>query len=107
MLLSKKQFLDCIDFIKTKTHQELKLSKMLEELSPGTHCDLFLYSGYENLLISILQIIFNDTSELISYKLYEFDDFDPKTKSLQLQETPELETWESLYDYLISQPTTN
>ena len=62
----------------------------------------FIYADYEDKLVYLLGIMFNDKTDLIGYKLYEFDAWpNQEWKNDQLKETPEVETWETVYDYLI------
>lgn len=101
-MISKSQFIEIIDFIKRKNEQENTLCDVLESLSPGSFCDCFLYSEYEEKLRFLLEQFLNDKTELISYKLYEFDQWSSEERrQKQLLETPEVESWETVYDYLI------
>lgn len=102
MIISKEKFISYIEFIKEKRKHEQLFCETLETLSPDAYCDAFLFSEYESKLINLLEIVFNDRSELISYKLYEFDTFSEKDKLEQTAETPEVRTWEMVYDYLVS-----
>jgi len=101
MLLSKQEFVTYMEFIQKKSLQQDKFCKALEELSPETYCDVFLYGDYEDKLLKLITKVMYDHTELITYKLYDFDNFDAKHKAKQLQETPEVETWETVYDYLV------
>lgn len=101
-MITKEQFLDYINFIKIKRTQQDKLCAILEELCPGEYCNTFIFTEYEDKLVDLLAHLFNDTTKLIEYKLYEFDDWvSEKEKERQIIETPEVETWDSVYDYLI------
>ena len=100
-VLSKEQFLRIIDFIKTKDKQEDKFCSVLEELVPGEYCNAFIFYEYRDLVFNLLQTMFDDQSDLIVYKMYEFDNFSEEAKKQQLKLTPELESWGTVYDYLV------
>ncbi|MBP5467700.1 MAG: hypothetical protein J6Z11_00480 [Candidatus Riflebacteria bacterium] len=100
MVISKKEFVGYMEFIEKKSLQQEKFCKALEELSPETHCDVFLYSDYETKLVRLLEIVTQDHTNLISYRLYDFNCFDAKRKAKMITECPELESWETVYDYL-------
>ena len=101
-MVSKETFLRCIDLIKEKDRQQTELSDILEKMSPGSRCDALVYCEYSDMLLNILKESLGDEFDLICYKFYEFDEFDQETQKKQLENTPEIETWESLYDYLIN-----
>ena len=101
MVISKEDFVSYMNFIEKKQLLQNKFCSVLEELSENCYCDAFIYSDYEEKLVNLLTQIMEDESELITYKLYEFDQFDAAQKAKQLKETPEVETWETVYDYLI------
>lgn len=101
MILSKEMFIKAIDFIKKKDEQEDKFCSVLEELCPGEYCNAFIFSDYREMLLETIGIMLDDETNLIGYKMYEFDDFSDENKKQQLELTPELESWETLYDYLV------
>ena len=101
MVISKKEFVEYMEFIEGKQKLQNKFCDVLEELSKGCYCDAFIFSDYEGMLINLLIKVMHDETELITYKMYEFDQFTPAQKAKQLAETPEVETWETVYDYLI------
>ena len=92
---------------KQESKQE-KFISVLEELSPGSYCDCFLFSEYQEQLLKLLEKIFDDKNEDISYFLYESGWlYDSEEKSFPKDET-EVELYtsvESLYDYLVSRMT--
>lgn len=100
-MLSKENFVKYMKFIEAKQLQENKLADILEEMSPTFRCDALVYSDYEANFIELLQEVMQDKTDLISYKLYEFDQFDAEEKAKQLLEIPEVESWGTVYDYLI------
>ena len=100
MVISKKEFVEYMEFIEKKSLQQEKFCKALEELSPETHCDVFLYSDYETKLVRLLEKVTEDHTDLISYRLYDFNCFDAKHKAKMIKECPELESWGTVYDYL-------
>lgn len=102
-MINKQTFLEMIDFIKEKNSQQEALVKVFEKMCPGFYCDTLVYSEYEDKVIKLLSQAMEDESGLISYKFYEFDSFNESAQKQQLTETPELRSWETVYDYLISQ----
>ena len=100
MVISKKEFVEYMEFIEKKSLQQEKFCRALEELSPETHCDVFLYGDYETKLVRLLEKVTEDTTNLISYRLYDFNCFDAKHKAKMIKECPELESWGTVYDYL-------
>ena len=100
MVISKKEFVEYMEFIEKKSLQQEKFCKALEELSPETHYDVFLYGDYETKLVRLLEKVTEDHTDLISYRLYDFNCFDAKHKAKMIKECPELESWETIYDYL-------
>ena len=101
MIITKEMFLKAIDFIKKKDKQEEKLCDVLEELCPGEYVNAFIFSDYRKMLLDTLSYMLDDDADIITYKMYEFDSFSDEYKKQQLELTPELETWETIYDYLI------
>ena len=102
-MINKQTFLEMIDFIKEKDSQQDELVKIFEKMCPGVYCDTLVYAEYETKMLKLLAESMDDDSGLISYKFYEFDNFDESTQHEQLTETPELRSWETVYDYLVSQ----
>jgi len=101
MVISKEEFVKYIEFIKEKERQQTKLADTFEELCPGFYCDTLVYCDYENKLLDLLIAMFEDDTEIITYKLYELDNFTKEEQEEQFKETPELTTWETVYDYLV------
>ena len=101
-MISKETFVNYMKFIEAKQRQQDKLADILEEMSPTFRCDALVYVDYEEKLVSLLQDVLQDETDLIGYKLYEFDQFDAESKAEQLLKTPEVESWETVYDFLTS-----
>lgn len=99
-MISKEKFVEYMEFIEEKKKQELTLCNLLETMCPGNYCDAFIFSEYETKLINLLADLLNDETNLIEYKLYEFSAFNTEDKEEQLKETPEVATWNTVYDYL-------
>ena len=98
---TKEDFIEYINFIKDIQEKQENFISALEALSPSCYCDAFIYAGYENKLLNLIQKILHDENDDINYKMWEFDQFDDKEKAEQLKETPWLESWEALYDHLV------
>lgn len=101
MLITKEQFINRINFIKNLEAKESMLCNTLEELSPGCYCDALIYSECINEFIKDLERELEDAN-LIDYKMYEFDNWPNNRKEEELKKYPELESWETVYDYLIA-----
>lgn len=96
-----EEFIKRISLIKEYEQKQEQFIKGLEALSPGTYCDCFLYSDYENMIIEDLIYIMDDKeSDLIRYKMYEFDNWNESDKTEQLREMPYLKNWTTLFQYL-------
>lgn len=100
-LISKHEFLDYIKFIEEKNKQQDAFKDVLEAMSPQCYCDAYIYSDYETKIVRLLEKVMHDTSNIISYKLYDYECFTEEQKADQLKETPEIKTWETVYDFLI------
>ena len=100
-MISKENFVKYMKFIEAKQLQENRLADILEEMCPGFYCDALVYSDYEANFLELLHEVMQDGTDLIGYKMYEFDQFDAKEKAKQLLETPEVVSWETVYDYLV------
>lgn len=102
-MITKEKFVEYMKFIERKDAQEHLFMETLEALCPGNYCDAFIYAEYEGKLVSLLQNVLNDANDLITYRLYEYAHLAEEEKLAQLTETPELESWGTLYDYLIKE----
>ena len=102
-MITKEMFVKYMEFIERKAAEERQFIKALEKLSPSTYCDAFIYDEYEDKLISLLRFILDDRDELILYRLYDYKDMDEASKAKQIKETPEVQSWETVYDYLIKE----
>lgn len=70
-MISKEQFKKYLMFIKQQQEKEEKFVEALEELSPGTYCDCYIYDEYETMMVAMLRDFFNDKEDDISYFIYE------------------------------------
>jgi len=102
-MLSKESFVKALELLEKKREQEDRFCDILEELS-GDHsyCDTFIYDEYENLVIDLLAEIFNDTSDLIGYRFCDYHSANDDYKKELLKQYPELESWSTVYDYLVA-----
>lgn len=100
-MITKETFLSAFEKIKLHRDLEMNLCSTLESLTDGCVCDALIYSRYEDLVVNLLEEIFETT--LISYYLYELDFGERWTSdcSLDVDETNALKDPGSLYDYLI------
>jgi hypothetical protein len=100
-MITKEKFVEYMEFIERKDAQEHLFMETLETLCPGNYCDAFIYAEYEDKLISLLQNMLNDINDLITYRLYEYPMLTEEEKADQVKETPEVESWETVYEYLL------
>lgn len=78
-MLSLKEFKEYLTFIKEQRSKEDTFIKALEILSSDSSCDCFLYSSYEEKIISLLENIFNDKNCDISFFIYDLNGLDNKS----------------------------
>jgi hypothetical protein len=105
-MLSKEEFIGILNFIRDKRKGEENFIQSLEKLSPHTYCDCFLYDEYETKMIDLLENIFEDDFQDISYFIYELDGLNKKRINKKICPTKEgrilYSSLETLYDYLIN-----
>lgn len=99
LMISKEEFVDYMEFIEAKNLQQNALGDALEAMCPSCRCDTLVYADYEDKLVSLIERVMGG-SDLISYRLYDYSLLSDAQKAEQLKESPELETWRTLYDYL-------
>ena len=100
-LITKEEFISCIDFIYDQDARQDSFITALENLSGNNeYCNCFLYAAYEAQLIDLLRKLTHDTLDDIRYFLYEFD---PACPPRNPDGTPAYTDLSSLYDYLLSQ----
>ena len=106
MVLSKKEFINTLKFIKDRRNKEERFISALESLSPSTYCDCFIYNEYEEKLINLLEVMFEDDNHDISYFIYDLDGLNklnkkhcPKYGNNKYLYT----SIETLYDYLVKE----
>ena len=107
MELTKEEFVTTLSIIKDYKEKEEKFIKALEDMCPDNYVNAFVYDRYENTLLGVLEKMFWDENEDISFFLYEtgylFGDspfnspFPTDDKGKQLYNSPE-----TLYDYLVA-----
>lgn len=103
-MISKETFIKAINFIEEQEKKEEKLCEVLEDLAGDYYrCEAFIYNQYQDMLLNVLQEDLDDTTDLIGYYLYEYRDRSEEQKQEQLKETPELESLETIYDYLVKE----
>ena len=99
-MITKETFLNIFEQIKLHRNLELNLCAALEAMTDKCRCDALIYCKYEDLIVNLLEEIFETT--LISYYIYELD-FGEQWSSIcssDLDEVNALKNPESLYDYL-------
>lgn len=111
-MLSKKEFLELIEFIQKQEEKQEIFLKALDTLSPGTYNDCFIYSEYESKLVSLIKKVMGDTNDELGYYLYEMQginedinyEYDKEVCPKDEQLNVLYYSLSSLYDYLVSHP---
>ena len=96
-MINKQTFIKMIELIKEYT----ELSDTIRKASDGTIS--VNYDAYEAALVNLLEIVFNDKSDWISYFLYELD-FGKRYKDGMITDNDQnvkLATPEDLYNLLV------
>lgn len=109
-MLSKKEFLELIEFIQKQEEKQEIFLKALDTLSPGTYNDCFIYGEYENKLVSLIKKVMGDTNDELGYYLYEMQginedinyEYDKEVCPKDEQLNVLYYSLSSLYDYLVS-----
>ena len=101
-MLSEDTFLKCLAFIKEKNKLQDEFSEMLERMAPGFRCDALVYCDYCDMLLKALGEALGDETDLIGYKLYEFDSLDANSQAEALEVMPYLSSWSAVYNHLVA-----
>lgn len=100
-MLSKDLFIETINFIKERQLGQEKMHSLLK--TEFEDAIFWPYGRYESQMIDVLQDIFNDEGEWISWYIYEADfgeNFDCAYESDGTTRVP-LKTPEDLYNFLV------
>ena len=98
--MTKNVFIETINFMKTRHDNEIVINNYLS--TEFGDAIFYPYSNYEAQMIKVLEDIFSDTGEWISYYIYELD-FGRQWKTGCITEDGKdipLSTPEELYDML-------
>ena len=98
VLLTKQEFIDCLNFIYKQEEKQEQFVKALENLCPGNYCDCWLFNDYAEKYIELLQKLMNDKNHDIEFFLYEYE----RGKSKYYSSLP-YHTEEELYNYLVQE----
>lgn len=101
-LPSQEQFVDIIAKLKETEEKNTKFGNMMEEFSGSWFCSELAYPATEALM-TLLEIVFEDESEWISWWIYEKNygsraDLEAYYKN---GDVIKLDTAEELYDFLV------
>ena len=107
MIITKEEFVEYIDFIKEQEQKQNRLIDALEDMSPYTHCDTFIYSSYEDMLVKLLGTVLEDKEDDIGHFLYDMDYLGKDLKDINRFPEDENDNVlynspETLYEYLVS-----
>lgn len=102
--MSKEEFINIINKLKETNDIENKINELFRSCSNNCINDFNSYylSTNESIVIELLEIIFKDTDEWISYWIYELD-YGRKWKKNSIIDNGKsikLKTASDLYDYL-------
>ena len=100
-MLIKQEFIDQMEFVEEQQKKQEKLAAVFEEMCPSFYCDTMIYCEYETHFLNLLRELFDDTDDLIGFKLYEFNQMREVDREAALIRCPEAETWGTVYDYLM------
>lgn len=100
-LISKEDFICCMNFIKDQDRKQSIFINALETLSPGSYCDCFVFGEYEYEYIKLLEKLTYDVNHDISYFLYDYHK--GKIEPLDSEGNVLYSDFSSLYDYLLKQ----
>ena len=94
--MTKELFVETINFIQKEHSKEDIFNQALNELSPDTRCDCFLYSDYEEITVKLLEDAMNDKNGMIWSYLCD-DNYPVDEKGNRYFYSPE-----TLYNYLLT-----
>lgn len=100
-MLSKEIFIDTINFIRTRQINQDRLNNIIREEFEDNI--FWPYGKYETQMIKVLQDVFRDSNEWISWYIYEADfgeNFDCAYESDGITKI-NLKTPEDLYNFLV------
>jgi len=109
ILLTKKEFVDALNFMYDQEKKQDQFVQALENLCPGNYCDCWLYSDYAEKYIGLIKKLMNDKNDCIRFFLFDME----RGKSifyLNLDgEGPDIpyHTEEELYDWLVKEDKDN
>jgi hypothetical protein len=98
VLLTKKEFINCLNFIYEQEEKQEQFVKALENLCPGNYCDCWLFNDYAEKYTELLKKLMDDKNDDIRYFLYDME----RGKARDYAHTA-YHNEEELYDYLIEQ----
>ena len=71
-LISKEEFVECIDFIHQQNKKQNKFLEAIDELADGKeYCRCFLYASYEDKVVELLRKLTHDVDDDLGYFLYK------------------------------------
>ena len=107
-VISKEQFVKCIDFIIKRSEAQEKINELFT--NEFEDAIFYPYFKYETAYVDLLELIFNDTeNNWISYFIYELDfgrKWKPGMVTDDFGDVP-MSSAEELYDFLINKEETN
>ena len=99
VLLTKEEFIGCLNFIYKQEEKQEQFVKALENLCPGNYCDCWLFNDYAEKYIELIKKLMNDKKGDIEYFLYEME----RGKDEYYCQNVPYQNEEELYDYLLKQ----
>jgi len=71
--LTKKEFIDYLQFMYDQEKKQEQFVKALENLCPGNYCDCWLYSDYAEKYIELIRKLMNDKNDCIRFFLFDME----------------------------------
>lgn len=102
-IISFDYFKSTLDFIKEQDEKMNNFCNALEQLSPGEYCNCFLYSDYEDRLLTMMTKAMHLNVEKINILMWWLYDMEWGTKVTLESCATDLTTIEKLYNYLIGE----
>jgi len=98
VLLTKQEFINCLNFIYKQEEKQEQFVQALENLCPGNYCDCWLFNDYAMQYVKLLTKLMDDKNDDIGFFLYDMERGNSKFYS-----NVPYQNEEELYDYLIEQ----
>lgn len=107
-IISKKQFVDIINFMKKQDDFSFELSNLFDKYNSNSNIEY--YPNYD-LLVDILKVMFDDENDFLGYWIFDSQFgqqfFYDKNLILKDHNNKKIESPEQMYDFLIYNMSNN